>query len=256
MAKTLDKSTITSLGIVKPGHVSQSVDAFTGVDAYDITLSGSLTTTGSVTLSGSLTTTGSVDVKGNIESTLFITGERLKANAVVITNLITEDTIGSGVKFDVNVTASGNISSSLQLLGKSLEIEETASIGRSLTVGTTLVVAETITGDGEGITNLQRPISNSVSTNFSASALNSGFYFRVGGNVTCSIGTSSIYNVPIGVEYEFFQTSSDSNFSFVTGSSTIILNSKGGRTKLSGQFSAATLKKVGGDEWDLIGDLG
>jgi hypothetical protein len=47
MAKILDKSSIVSLGIVRPWHVSQSVDAFTGVEAYDITISGSLTVTGS-----------------------------------------------------------------------------------------------------------------------------------------------------------------------------------------------------------------
>ena len=50
MAKILDKSTIVSLGIVRPWHVSQSVDAFTGIDAYDITISGSLTVTGSTQL--------------------------------------------------------------------------------------------------------------------------------------------------------------------------------------------------------------
>jgi hypothetical protein len=33
------------------------------------------------------------------------------------------------------------------------------------------------------------------------------------------------------------------------------MNSKNGNIKLTGQFSAATLKKVGTDEWDLIGDL-
>ena len=43
--------------------------------------------------------------------------------------------------------------------------------------------------------------------------------------------------------------------SFLTGSGTI-LNSKDGKIKLAGQFSAATLKKVGTDEYDLIGDLG
>lgn len=47
MAKTLDKSSIVSLGIVRPWHVSQSVDAFTGIEAYDITISGSLIVTGS-----------------------------------------------------------------------------------------------------------------------------------------------------------------------------------------------------------------
>ena len=56
MAKQLDKSTIVSLGIVRPGHVSQSVDAFTGIDAYDITVSGSFTVTGPTQITGSLTT--------------------------------------------------------------------------------------------------------------------------------------------------------------------------------------------------------
>jgi len=50
MAKILDKSTIVSMGIVRPGHVSQSVDTFPGIEAYDITLSGSLTITGSTNI--------------------------------------------------------------------------------------------------------------------------------------------------------------------------------------------------------------
>jgi hypothetical protein len=50
MAKILSKLGISSGSIVQLGHVTQSIDAFTGVEAYDITLSGSLTITGSVSL--------------------------------------------------------------------------------------------------------------------------------------------------------------------------------------------------------------
>ena len=39
---------------IESWHVSQSVDAFTGVAAYDITLSGSFTLTGSQYVSGSI----------------------------------------------------------------------------------------------------------------------------------------------------------------------------------------------------------
>ena len=49
MAKTLSKTGITTGNTVRAFHVTQSVDAFTGTDAYDITLSGSLTVTGSIT---------------------------------------------------------------------------------------------------------------------------------------------------------------------------------------------------------------
>ena len=48
MALTLTKTGITTGGTVLPGHVTQSIDALTGILAYDITISGSLTLTGSI----------------------------------------------------------------------------------------------------------------------------------------------------------------------------------------------------------------
>ena len=109
-------------------------------------------------------------------------------------------------------------------------------------------------GDGSQLTNLQRPISSSISTDITASNLNAGYYFRVGGNVTCSIQSSSFISCDVGSEFEFFQTSSAGNMLFLSGSG-VTLNSKSGNITLTGQFSAATLKKVDNDEWDLIGDL-
>jgi hypothetical protein len=50
MAKILSKTGISSGSIVQSWHVTQSIDAFTGVEVYDITLSGSLIVTGSVSL--------------------------------------------------------------------------------------------------------------------------------------------------------------------------------------------------------------
>jgi len=58
MAKVLKKIFIPTTDEVvqnfpiESWHVSQSVDAFTGIDAYDITLSGSLVVTGSVAING------------------------------------------------------------------------------------------------------------------------------------------------------------------------------------------------------------
>lgn len=53
MACTLSNTGIQQGLVIFSQHVSQSVDAFTGAEAYDITISGSLEVTGSVTLSGS-----------------------------------------------------------------------------------------------------------------------------------------------------------------------------------------------------------
>tara|TARA_Y100000356_G_scaffold107320_1_gene93401 strand:+ start:156 stop:3623 length:3468 start_codon:yes stop_codon:yes gene_type:complete len=60
MAKTLSKSNIVTNNTILASDVSQSIDAFAGTEAYDITVSGSLTTTGSVDISGLLTATAGI----------------------------------------------------------------------------------------------------------------------------------------------------------------------------------------------------
>lgn len=50
----LSKSGITTGATIQVGHVTQSIDAFTGATQYDITLSGSFTTTGSINVTGSV----------------------------------------------------------------------------------------------------------------------------------------------------------------------------------------------------------
>ena len=52
MANTLSKTGITTGNTVKTGHVTQSVDAFTGIKAYDITISGSLTLGSGTSMAG------------------------------------------------------------------------------------------------------------------------------------------------------------------------------------------------------------
>ena len=69
MAITLSKTNIATGNIITAAEVSQSVDAFTGAVAYDITLSGSLQLTGSVKsrngFTGSLQGTASVAVSSS-----------------------------------------------------------------------------------------------------------------------------------------------------------------------------------------------
>jgi hypothetical protein len=62
------KSGITSGATIQPGHVTQSVDAFTGLVSYDITLSGSLKVTGSLSVLGSIT--GSIN--GNATTSTYV----------------------------------------------------------------------------------------------------------------------------------------------------------------------------------------
>ena len=114
------------------------------------------------------------------------------------------------------------------------------------------ISASSFLGDGSELTNLQRPISLSVSSHMTASNNNAGFFFEVGA-VTCSIQAKTSVSCDVGSEFEFFQSSSG-NFIFVTGSG-VTLRSKGGALTLTGQYSGATLKKIRDDEWILVGDL-
>ena len=102
-----------------------------------------------------------------------------------------------------------------------------------------------------GITS-QRPVVT-FGTNFTASSEYEGYYFRVGGEITCSIRTGSLPTV--NAEFDFFQTSSAGNLLFETASTDIIVNSKNGNLNLAGQFSSATLKYIGNNTFDLMGDL-
>jgi len=56
----LSKTGITTGATIQVGHVTQSVDAFTGLVSYDITISGSLTLTGSLNQSGSIRVSNAV----------------------------------------------------------------------------------------------------------------------------------------------------------------------------------------------------
>ena len=105
------------------------------------------------------------------------------------------------------------------------------------------------------VPNVYRPITTLSTNPFTASNATAGTYYRAGGNITCSIFSSSLVSCTLGSEFEIIQTSSAGYVLFETGSG-VTLNSKSGNLKLAGQFSAATLKKVGDNEWDLIGDLG
>ena len=130
------------------------------------------------------------------------------------------------------------------------------------TVGGNLSGSSTSTGsfgaviaDGSQLTNLQRPITTHT-THFTASSTYAGHYNIVGGELTCSILHPNTASVAIGSEFEFFQTSSAGNMLFETSSTgTTVLMSKSGNVKLTGQYSAATLKKVASNTWHLVGDI-
>ena len=190
-------------------------------------------------------------------------------------------TVGHGIEFTVgnksatsmqltpNEQAVSNYNATLTVTG-SIDTTQrvTTPVVRSSTGGITiaplngnLLVQNNLTASiisassfiGEA-TNVYRPVFTASANPFTASNATAGGYYRAGGNITCSIFVTESVACTTGVEFEFFQTSSTGNVLFETGSG-VTLNSKSGNLKLAGQFSGATLKYVGNNEWDLIGDL-
>ena len=146
MAKILSKAGITTSGTVQAGHVSQSIDAFAGLEAYDITLSGSFNM-----VSGSIT--GQPGVINNLTASYAIvalteiTKEVSSSFADLAANLTMEPSI-----VVTQITASSNISSSGTIVASNFS-------------GTT---SGTNTGD-QNILNLAITGSNVIFNNITAS---------------------------------------------------------------------------------------
>lgn len=221
MAKILSKTGITTGNTVKAFHVTQSVDAFTGTDAYDITISGSLNVTGSITASAVI---GANEYRVDGQRVIKVDTTTTPHSLAIYPSSTPALSLGaiSGIILNSDITGSFRTISGSKLIGEA--------------------------------TNLYRPVLTASLNPFTASSATAGGYYRTGGNITCSIFITESISCTIGSEFEFFQTSSTGNVLFKTGSG-VTLNSKNGNLKLTGQFSAATLKYVGNNEWDLIGDL-
>ena len=167
--------------------------------------------------------------------------------------------------YDISLSGSFNMTGSINgepTIINSLTASNSITSSYSITSSFSTTSSHAQSGNGifsgefiREVTTVYRPIATLTTNPFTASDATAGAYYRANGNITCSIFTTASVACTVGSEFEFFQTSSAGNVLFETGSG-VTLNSKSGRIKLAGQFSAATLKYVGNNEWDLIGDLG
>ena len=262
MAKQLTTASVATGQTIEAGHVTQSAVAFTGEEAYKITISGSLTVTGSILNNGSITST-----TGNFGAG----GITINSNTIDFStpNLRIKNTglnVFGGPLTGSIISASGDLKAGQLFIDDKAAIDLYSGAGDELTLnplGTwdairlqrdglpkPIILEGNITGSGHGLFQAGKPITSSLH-NLTADLGSAGFYHIVGGNLTCSVSTST---APIGAEYEFFQTSSAGNFLFETGSG-ITLISKNDSKRLAQQGSSAVLKKVGTSTFHLMGDL-
>ena len=154
MAKTLSKTGIATESTIEAFHISQSIDALTGVDAYNITVSGSLTLTGSLKVDGTILNTTTITSDGTITGTNVQSLGTLTADGNLTTlanstlgNAITDTTTISG-----NITGSGNITltsyvSGSTIIGKKNSLAQNNSGGAiNTTITTNAFLPCTVTG--------------------------------------------------------------------------------------------------------------
>ena len=110
---------------------------------------------------------------------------------------------------------------------------------------------------------LGAPVKTTTANAYTLAIADAGFYHRLNyantsesGSTTVgiTIPANSTTAIPIGSEYLFIRTGSNSAFHF-TAAGGVTINSDNGNLQVPYQWQSAVCKKVGTDEWDLIGNL-
>ena len=110
---------------------------------------------------------------------------------------------------------------------------------------------------------LGAPVKTTTANAYTLTIADAGFYHRLNYANTSQSGSTTVgitipansgTAIPIGSEYLFVRTGSNSAFHF-TAAGGVTLNSDGGKLRVQYQWQSAVCKKVATDEWDIIGNL-
>ena len=109
---------------------------------------------------------------------------------------------------------------------------------------------------------LGAPVKTTTANAYTLAIVDAGYYHRMAyanssanpSTLTVTIPANASVAIPIGSEYLFIRTGSNTAMNFANAAG-VTLNSDGAKTKVSNQWQTAVCKKVGTNEWDLMGTL-
>lgn len=110
---------------------------------------------------------------------------------------------------------------------------------------------------------LGAPVKTTTANAYTLAIADAGFYHRLNYANTSASGATTVgitipanstTAIPIGSEYLFVRTGSNSAFQFANAAG-VVVNSDGGKLRVRYQWQSAVCKKVATDEWDIIGNL-
>lgn len=164
-------------------------------------------------------------------------------------------------------TAKSELANTNAYIATTAATERSALANTNAYIATTAAAAPVLASNNDFTSTNQlrlgAPVKTTTSNSYSLLAADAGFYHRLNyANTTASgsttigitIPANSTTAIPIGSEYLFVRTGSNSAFQF-SNAAGVIVNSDGGKLRVRNQWQTAVCKKVATDEWDLIGNL-
>jgi len=128
--------------------------------------------------------------------------------------------------------------------------------------GTLLVTSNTVIGAELNVANTfvarkGSPIQGYGGNNVTLVIGDNGKYLLMAntGGMTIKVPSNASVAFPIGAEITFVRSGGNNHMAFTNAVSGVTLLSDAGKKRVSGQYQAATLKKVAVNTWHLIGNL-
>jgi hypothetical protein len=162
-----------------------------------------------------------------------------------------------GVRFGFSATES-LIDSVTAAISDFAPLQINAKTSLTLRLNSATVVDLTTSGmtvTGTAVATQGMPIASQSANTKTLALTDNGSYVRCSNSTTMTITIPANATVafPTGAEMVFFQVGAG-NVQFANAAG-VTVNSKESLVNLTGQYSAATLKKIATNTWDLIGDL-
>ena len=234
MAKILSKAGIITGNALESSFVTQSIDAFIGGEAYDISLSGSFNMTGSTFITGSLTVEGITSlpqpttINGNVTlNNTTITGSLLLTGSISTVGNLTTAGLITGT--NIIATSGGGLSVGGGEFGGDLNVAGNSILGTttvngnitgssSIIVGTS-VSGSTIIGNKNGMS--QNNSGGAVNIEMTTTTYPPDSIISITQTTDNNAVAFTLPEPVMGVEYTFLATSTS------TGTGTTTFNTDG-----------------------------
>ena len=130
--------------------------------------------------------------------------------------------------------------------------------GTLLVTANTNILSNTHTVSGTHVARKGAPIKHVGlgSNTYTLVIGDNGYYLRAAntGGMTLTIPNNSSVSFPVGAEIIVVRTGANNHLAFANAAG-VTMNYSEGKKRIATQYSAATVKKVGTNVWDLVGGL-